>query len=70
VPAAKGAIAMDKKEKSKKRGTVNEFHARAGEYGGTGETATDSWFKQRLNHVRNEAKKELRTRVIRIGREK
>jgi hypothetical protein len=59
---------MDRREKFDKRGSSEEVYAKPGEYDRTEDTAADSWFKQRLNHVRNEARKELRKKVIRIGR--
>jgi hypothetical protein len=68
VPAAKGAIAMDRREKFGKRRSREETFATHGDYGRADETTADSWFKQRLNHVRNEAKKEPRMKAIRLGR--
>lgn len=60
---------MDRNEKFEKRRADEQRYAPHSEYGRDNDYA-DSWFKQRLNHVRNEARKELRTKIIRVGRDK
>jgi hypothetical protein len=60
---------MDRREKFKTSGANDEFTSKQLGYNRDDGSVTDSWFKKRLNHVRTEARKELRSKVIRLARE-
>lgn len=61
---------MDGRQVLNKHGADDGFLTQRSTLGGNENSSADSWFKKRLHHVRSELRKEMRTKLTHVAKEK